>query len=197
MKVFFFGESSNDSALAKLVAKRFPKADCISYSGTIQGSHVDNIVRAGKAIRAKIKTDSAIKVVVLIRDLDAARTNATAYKKRDEWYKALSKEFDRKSLFLLHIQMSEALLLGDIETINECYGVKINYTKNPEGEPNPKKVLKDATEKGRRKYSENDTTELYPLLDYQKLLKVPYFKTFDAELNALLNPPPAKKTRNL
>lgn len=188
MKVCLFGESPNDTgAVRKLLSKRFPKLQCTSFGGTMPGSHVDNKRRASAALRAKVKTEPDIKAIIFIRDLDAPKSNLSALKNRQDWFNTLSKEHSGINIFLLHIQQAEALLLADIAVVNEHYGVKMKYDKNPELEANPKQVLKDGTYKGKSKYTENDTPALYPLLDYDKLVKrVPYFKAFNEEVEGLL-----------
>jgi len=189
MKICLFGESPNDTgSIAGLLTKRFPKMQCVTFGGTMPGSHVDHVRRASLALKAKVKKEGNINAVIFIRDLDAPRTDAEAVKNRNEWFRNLSKEFSGTSILLLHIQQSEALLLADIAVVNSKYGVNLKYTKNPEGEANPKKYLKDKTYKGKRKYSENDAAELYSLLDYEKLLKVPYFKAFHTELDSFISP---------
>ncbi len=195
MKVCFFGESPNDTkAVAGLLTKQFPQLECVTFGGTIRGSHVENHRRASGALRVKLQEERNVKAIVFIRDLDAPKSNKQALAKRMDWFNRLNKEFAGTGIFLLHIQKSEALLLADIEVVNKHYGVKVPYGKNPEGEADPKQVLKNATLNGKRKYSENDTPDLFPLLNYKKLVeKVPYFDEFNQQMEKLLNTKGKKK----
>lgn len=63
----------------------------------------------------------------------------------------------------------EALILADIETFNEIYGIEKQYNKNPKFEDDPKSKLRTWTEKGKAKdqYDENHAEKIFKKLRFE------------------------------
>ena len=108
-----------------------------------------------------------INVLLCMLDLDK-EINRT---ERNKCFKTIEKSIKIKSIFFLVLMELEALILADINEFNSIYGVDGNYTKKPKFEANPKQVLTRRTEKGKRKYNENDAEEIFNRLHFDVVYK--------------------------
>lgn len=89
----------------------------------------------------------------------------------------------------MHIQEIEALLLVDTTVVNKAYKCKLKPQANPEHTSNPKEFLTSNTYNKENKhcYKESDIEKLFKQLEYESLLKVPYFNRFHVEFQEQLN----------
>ena len=124
---------------------------------------VEKVVRMIPTESRKHKLDA----VLCLFDLDEEAKRL----KRTAWFKIFQKGVVLKSIFYLVVMEMEALILADMETFNDIYGIKGQYVKDPKQQENPKKVLKDKTSKAKRTYHENDAVEIFKQLRFDIVRK--------------------------
>jgi hypothetical protein len=120
---------------------------------------IDEVSRATRMKR--------LNAVLIIRDLD----NEAKRVKRDLWFSNIRKATAIGSVFYLAVMELEALILADIDTFNEIYGITGQYTKNPKFETDPKQVLKDRTRQSNKKYKPKDALDIFAKLDFDIVYK--------------------------
>ncbi len=124
------------------------------------------IIRAMPTEIDKQKLDALLCMLDL--DEHAKRTE------RNQWFKAIQKGISIKSIFFLAVIELEALILADIDTFNEKYGIKGQYNKNPKLNANPKGELKERTglsSKAKRQYEEKHSFEIFTDLQFDIVYK--------------------------
>ncbi len=120
---------------------------------------IDEVSRATKKEK--------LNAVLIMRDLD----NEAKRPKRNLWFENVRKAATVDSIFYLAVMELEALILADIDTFNEIYGIKGQYTKNPKFEADPKQVLKNRTSHTNKKYKPNDALDIFTRLDFEIVYK--------------------------
>ncbi len=192
MKIGIFGESPYESkAIASLLSKQHNKTGA-RFAPMLKNLPGGQLLSA-KAVRlfsAEMELHGDFHGVIVMHDLDAPPTNTAKRKEIIEWYNQFKQIAYCQSILLLNIEELEALLLADIETVNAAYKCKLKFTANPEYQSKPKEYLKERTYSANKRssYKESDVEKLFDKVNYDNLLKVPYFKAFHDELEELLKP---------
>jgi hypothetical protein len=125
--------------------------------------------------------------VIFIRDLDGVFSEKEKVTIRDKWFNRADKIIQNKGFFFLAIAEMEALILSDMDKVNELYKLKLKAINNPMTEKDPKKKLMQLTEKTKRgKYTENDAPSIFKELVFKTVYKnhkgERSFQTFADEL---------------
>lgn len=144
------------------------------YKGKVEfiplGKTLNGKIFASKKIIETIPPlvrDKDLDAVLLMCDLD----NESKKVERNQWFSTIQKNVNFKTIFFLAVMELEALILADLDTFNNIYGIKGQYTKNPKFESDAKQVLKDRTAKAKRKYDENHATEIFTKLRFDIVRK--------------------------
>ena len=152
----------------------------------IKGFHLDTI-KAQKSLKVECERRN-LDIIIFIRDADGIYTDAAKIKKVETWFETLREHCTCKKLLLINIYELEALIFADIETFNRLYYTSIKGNRDVKYIKEPKEELKNATEKGKRKYRESDCPDLFKELRIEIVGKnCSYFKTFLAEFSGLLD----------
>jgi hypothetical protein len=130
--------------------------------------------------------------IIFIRDSDEAiNDQIIAYKHiRDEWFRKANKVSGEKGIFFLAIAELEALILADIKTFNDFYGVTAQFSGNPMMVQDPKKKLENFSNKSRKgKYDETHAPDIFEKLEFKTVYTrhkgERSFQTFADELKQL------------
>lgn len=192
IRVGIVGENyHNDSVALKNLLERRYDINKIQFVPMLKGTTGDKL--ASRGIRRLLEIEIAkkskkgkIHFIIFFRDLDRLPSDAEKIKDRQDWFEFV-KMFPADALFLAIFE-SEALLLADIEAVNQCYNIKLSYNKNPLSEKEPKEYLRRKT---KEKYKQSDCPELFKLLNIevvcQKHIGDISFQSFIQELDKKLN----------
>jgi hypothetical protein len=135
------------------------------FRGQDSAPPTNKVIRTMPGDILKHKLDA----VLCMRDLDkeAERTM------KNQWFKAIQKGISIRSIFFLAVMELEALILADIDTFNNKYGIKGNYDKDPKFEEKPKELLKARTEKpkAKKQYHQNDCLDIFTELRFDIVYK--------------------------
>ena len=144
------------------------------------GKNIDFQVSAKKFRGGGLDSDRFLQVlkseadgldkIIFIRDSDeAVNEQIIAYKHiRDEWFRKANKASGGKGIFFLAIAEMEALILTDIETFNNFYGVTAQFSGNPMMILDPKKKLETLSNKSRKgKYDETHAPDIFEKLSFK------------------------------
>ncbi len=196
IRIGIIGENyQNDACAFKafLTPQYKGKAEFIPLGKSLNGK----LFAAKKIIQtiSPLVKDKEIDAVIFMCDLD----NESKKDVRNQWFTTIQKSADFKAIFYLAVMELEALILADIETFNEIYGIIGQYTKNPKFESDPKQVLENRTNKAKRKYDENHATEIFEKLRfdivYQKHKEDDSFQAFIDSFEVEFNINPTTKDR--
>ncbi len=110
-----------------------------------------------------------IDLVILAKDLDDLPSSKKKINDLTSKIKQISKHTDPTILPFIVIFEQEALILADIQAFNKIYSTKSTFSKNPKFQSEPKEYLKQLTNKGKKKYKESDTPEIFKELDFSKV----------------------------
>jgi hypothetical protein len=183
LRVGLIGENPNDTdSFAALFSRIYPdKCEYFSLIKNRTGGQLDDI-KIGSRTLAQLQFEYAFEkpdFVVMIRDLDALESDASAYNQRLTNMYALGKAVTQNSIYLLCIWEMETLLLADLEPVNNKYGTTLVYPANtndpidPMLKQDPKGFLK--TNCG---YHQNDCAELFRTIDLVKIQSVRFLQEF-------------------
>ncbi len=130
---------------------------------------------AAKKFLRLLKNEVAVEelsYVIFLRDTDEKINEKILnfLHKKDAWFKQANKEIAEKGIFFLIIAELEALIISDIDNVNNFFKTKISYSKNPLFEDKPKEFLKQKTEQSKRgRYQEKDATTILKNLNFDKI----------------------------
>ena len=137
----------------------------------LRGSQLDNERMFLNSLESEFLSEE-LNYVIFIRDLDGVLSEEKKVIIRDNWFKRADKTIDNKGIFFLAIAEMEALILADIDKVNELYKLKLKPINNPMTEKDPKKKLMQLTEKTKRgKYTESDAPNIFKELVFQAVYK--------------------------
>jgi hypothetical protein len=183
-KVGLLGEDPNDTSSIKNLLER-------KYSGIfkfhvlakrIKGFQLDN-PKIRKVLPLEFEEEKC-RFVIYIRDLDGFESEEKKIKAKQTWFKELDALLNGAGIILLNIWELEALVLSDIDTFNNLYGVDHKFTKNPMLVKEPKEYLIALTKKNKKQYKESHCPEIFKKLSIDKVQKkCSYFKSFITELD--------------
>lgn len=202
-RIAIIAESPNDSdPFAALLNQHFRDCEFYPLLSNIRGGNLD----AGgfpRLVRTQFRI-SKPDILIAIRDLDALGNDSHQIQLRKEFFSKLRNAIntqtrsDRRAsssprkevpfAYLLCIYEFEALLLADIDVLNDYYGTEIGTVEEPETVEQPKEVLQKHTEsQPNGPYQESHCGDLFPDLNVDLLRnKVPQFSNFLSQLEALL-----------
>jgi hypothetical protein len=124
-----------------------------------------------RLLKKEIETED-LSFVIFLRDADE-KVNEQILNflhKKDAWFKQANKEIQQKGIFFLIIAELEALIISDIENVNQFFTTHISYSKNPLYENKPKEFLMQKTDKSKRgRYQEKDAADILKKLDFHKI----------------------------
>ncbi|RNI29552.1 DUF4276 family protein [Rufibacter immobilis] len=182
------GEDPNDTqSITNLLSPEFHKEiKFITLLKRINGSQLDN-QKTKHLLRKEIEFEKP-DLVIAIRDLDSHEQDNDKREKINEFFIAVNRISDGKSIKLLNIHEIEALILADIETFNSIYKTNISITTAPQSISEPKEFLKSATYKAKgKKYNESHNPEIFAHLKIEIIKsKCTYFNTFIERLSKAL-----------
>ena len=187
IKIGLIGESPYDTkAIKHLMQQKYKEG--FHYSillKNITGNHLDT-PKAMRAVVSEIMEQNP-DIVVVIRDADALESRNNVIREKKEWYSALSKQMNKKSLLLLNIYELEALILADMDTFNNHYQSQINFTGNAMHIVDPKGFLSSRTP-ANKKYQPSHCPDLFKILKFETIRKkCLYFNEFINEFEYSLN----------
>ena len=137
----------------------------------LRGSQLDNERMFLNSLESEFLSEN-LNYVILIRDLDGILSEKEKVILRDKWFNRANKTIENKGIFFLAIAEMEALILADIDKVNELYKLKLKHINNPMTEKDPKKKLMQLTDKTKRgKYTESDAPSIFKELDFQTVYK--------------------------
>ena len=137
----------------------------------LRGSQLDNERMFLNSLESEFLSEN-LNYVILIRDLDGILSEKEKVILRDKWFNRANKTIENKGIFFLAIAEMEALILADIDKVNELYKLKLKHINNPMTEKDPKKKLMQLTDKTKRgKYTKSDAPSIFKELDFQTVYK--------------------------
>lgn len=182
-KIAILSENPNDvQAIANLLKKKYNYKfiSLLRTSDKITGDMLRN--QKNKHTIRKAFQFSKPDLVLFSLDLDATQ-NSQNYKDKLAEKKATYSELKslfytskskKNSIFLLNIYELEALILADIETINQFYNSDFQIIKSVELIKAPKEFLKSKIS-----YNEGKSPQVFALLDFETVQKnCAYFSDF-------------------
>ena len=173
IKIGVVGENPmNDSEALIALLRKFSLEgiDFQVITKNLKGGGLDS-VKFFKLLEDEAKD---FKYIIFIRDSDEALNDPIiAYKHiRDEWFRKANKISGGKGIFFLAIAEMEALILADIETFNNFYGVTAQFSGNPMMIQDPKKKLETFSNKSRKgKYDETHAPDIFEKLVFKTVYK--------------------------
>jgi len=203
--IAIIAESPNDSdPIAGLLARYFPDCECYPLLTNIRGGSLDGGRFPTLVRRAFLNSDPKPDILVAVRDLDALANDSHQVQLRKEFFSKLRNVINQKSksatkasssprkevpfAFLLCIYEFEALLLADLNVVNEYYNVVLDEVDAPEAQSEPKEWLKVRTQSSAKgPYQESHCPDLFPNLNIGDLCeKLPQFDKFIQRLESLM-----------
>jgi hypothetical protein len=185
INIGLIGEDPNDtSSIKNLLDSEYKhKAKFIPLAKNIKGHQLDN-PKLKKVLKIEYG-EKRCKYVIFIRDLDGFESQKSKVKLRQDWFNDLNKIVDGKGLLLLNIWELEALILSDIKTFNEIYGIDYKFSKNPSLQKDPKELLMQITSKSNKKFKESHCPEIFRQLRSDEIKKkCKKFNDFIVELES-------------
>jgi hypothetical protein len=179
IRVGLIGEHPTDTtSIINLLSKKF--GEIAIFFTLVKGVHGSNLDSQGikRILRVEYET-KAPELVIFIRDMDGLKNDKEKIKQRKSYFSNFNSVVDRKGILLLNIYELEALLLADIDVINDHYKVKLEAVEDCMTVPDPKGYLKQRV----RAYSTGHNPDLFAKLTYTNLVgRCRYFKVFDTNL---------------
>lgn len=171
IKVGLVGEDPNDTKSLKLLLSKKYK-NRIKFSpllSGIKGSQLDtNKVKNSVCVEMK---KNKCDFTLFIRDLDGFATQDDLVSEKTAWFDNLNKICGNKNIFLLNVWELEAMMFGDIDSFNKCYGTSLKGNSDPMMIRNPKAELMSATYKSKRKYEVSHCLEVFEGMDFDNVVK--------------------------
>ncbi len=191
IRIGIVGENyHNDSvALKNLLEQRYNNHQ-FQFIPLLRGTTGDKLESHGikrllEIELAKKNQKGKLHFIIFFRDLDSLPIDKEKIKARQDWFKDI-KLHDLDTLFIAIFE-SEALLLADIETVNDFYTVKIKAPRNPLSQKDPKEWLRRKTQE---KYKPSDCPDIFSRLNidqvYENHSGEISFQAFIQELNEKL-----------
>jgi len=193
IRIGILGENfENDACALKALLERNLFNWAVNFFPIIKGltgGQLENTRKLKNRIEGEVAS-KRLDYVICMHDLDALPSEAGKIKLKQEWYRKL--EMGNIGIFFLIIVEAEAMILGDIETFNKKYDVRIPSIGNPLLKANPKEFLKQHTSKSAKKYQEAHALEIFKELNFEKVyanhIGSISFKIFVDALDAIINP---------
>lgn len=182
MKIGLVGEAPFDTkSIENLLCKRWSEGfTYITLVKRIRGSQLDD--QKTKNILRREYESQKPDIVIFIRDLDALDNNRDQIALRKTYFAEHNSVVDKKGFFLLNIYEIEALLLSDLEMLNEHFNTEVNLDKAPVEIAEPKEFMRMHF-KG---YSELNNPNLFEKVRFKKVLDHPSFNKFINKLEKKL-----------
>jgi hypothetical protein len=174
-KIAILGEHpDNDAEAFRALLEKRPYPD-VQFSvpiRSLRGGDLD-IPNAVARYINNVQRENQHDKFILLRDLDGILSEAEKVRKKDDWFNKVNKGINNCGIFCLVIAETEALLLSDIDTINKRYGTKLKKYGNPMMISDPKKELKEETEKvnAKTKYHPKHCSDLMGKITFQEVYK--------------------------
>lgn len=181
------GEDPTDtSSIKNLLIQRYKgKVQFVPVIKSITGEQL-NSEKFKRSLLSEFKKRKW-EFAVVIRDLDAFKSQENKLQERLTWFKEISKIINDCGVFLLNIWELEALILGDIEAFNRVYHTKHKFTGDPMTVKDPKEKLKHLTYKSPKQYKESHCPDLFKELNIDQVeSKCAFFKEFLTEFDGKL-----------
>ncbi|GAA4009561.1 hypothetical protein GCM10022408_22090 [Hymenobacter fastidiosus] len=154
----------------------------------IRGSDLDSL-KTQTLIRLEVQAEQP-DLVILCRDLDGLswerkkQLNARKFfRKTNRIIKVNNRE---RGVNLICIFELETLILFDIDCFNNEYEVSLDLLDSPESCVDPKGILKEATSKKAKRFTESHNGELIPKLRKDLIIRAEFYKKFLYYLEARL-----------
>ncbi len=118
-----------------------------------------------------VEADS-LNWIILVRDLDGFLSESKKLNIKDLWFQRANKSAAKKGIFFLVIYEMEALILADVNALNEYY----NLNEKPVGDPTlkfkPKEILEKLTAKTLKgKYKEEHALDILKRVKFKTVYK--------------------------
>lgn len=171
IKVGIVGENpQNDAEALQILLNSVAQTD-VEFSikmGNFKGGQLDG----DKFFRSLAVEADYLDWIIFVRDLDGLLSESKKLIIKDLWFQKVNKNVDEKGIFFLAIAEMEALILADIQTFNKIYGLNVKPVGNPMADDDPKKTLRQLTEKTKRgKYTESEAPSIFKHLAFQTVYK--------------------------
>jgi hypothetical protein len=171
IKVGIVGEHpTNDSQALQVLLNKVAKTDIhfSTYPKKFDGGQLD-----GQKFLRTLKVEAQfLDWIILVRDLDGFLSHSIKLKEKEKWFQICNDISNNKGIFFLVVYEMEALILADIDSFNQYYGLKTKPIGNPLLKENPKELLEKLTAKTQKgKYDENDAIKIFQILDFNTIYK--------------------------
>ena len=172
-KIAILGEHPDNDAEAfrVLLEKRpYPKVQFSVPIRQLRGGDLKVPLAVARYIKNAMR-EKDIDNFIILHDLDGVLSETEKVRMMDEWFDKLNKAIDNIGIFYLVVAETEALLLADIETVNKRYSTKLKKYGNPMMVSDPKKELREKTEKSKSKYEPSHCNNLMENISFQEVYK--------------------------
>ncbi len=124
VRIGLVGEFPNDmEIISSILSKKYSGIEFFQLIFGIHGSELEN--QRTKAVLRKSYERLKPDYILFIRDLDSSEADKFQMEKRKAYFTEFNSVLDKKGFYLLHIQEIEALLLTDVNILNDYYGSKL------------------------------------------------------------------------
>lgn len=169
IKVGIVGEHpKNDSESLKILLSNVVEKNVqlSVYPKKFSGGQLD-----GDKFFRTLETEAAfLDWVILVRDLDGLASDISKVQEKEKWFEKANKISKRKGIFFLAIYEMEALILSDIDSFNNYFGLNVKAIGNPLFKEKPKEYLEQLTEKTQKgKYDENHASKIFKDLNIKNI----------------------------
>ena len=129
IKVGIVGENAqNDSQALQVLLNSVVEAgvEFSIYPKKFEGGQLDG----DKFFRSIEVEAEFLDWIILVRDLDGLASDIKKMREKDLWFEKVNKKAAKKGIFFLVIYEMEALILADIESFNQYYGLQTQSVGN-------------------------------------------------------------------
>lgn len=173
IKVGIIGEHPNNDALALLYLLRSVASEQVEFvvmQKNNRGSQLDSM-KFFRTLRAEFNAENP-QHIIIVRDLDGLLSETIKVAQLDKWFEKANKEIQRCGIFYLAIYEMEALILSDVENLNQYFNLNLTSIGDPIYIEKPKEVLQKMTEKTQKgKYTENSAPKIFQTLVFKNVYK--------------------------
>lgn len=165
---YFYDSTAYRNLFNKHTFKKGKKTLKVSFVPIGKNIEGNNILtpKAIKTINVECQQKN-IDFVILAKDLDALPSQKKKILEISNKIEQIAKQTIPTIIPFIVIFEQEALILADIQAFNEIYSTKSTFSKHPMFQKEPKELLKQLTNKTKRKFKESDTPEIFQELDFQ------------------------------
>lgn len=171
IKVGIVGENiKNDSEALQTLLKSVAAEDVefTVYPKRFDGGQLDG----DKFFRTLEAESLFLDWIILVRDLDGLISDTKKLEIKDLWFNKANKRANNKGIFFLAIYEMEALILSDIQKLNEYYDLKLKPVGDPMNKKDPKEYLMKETAKTQKgKYEPKHAPKIFQILDFKTIYK--------------------------